>query len=206
MVKWRGLLFSALVIGMICISGCTRTPAAFVDDFSDPASGWGAASHETYVRGYQQGEYLIQIDVPHWFVWATAGYAYDDVQIDAAVRSAGQRDNHFGLICRYDDQNFYYFAISTDGYYGIFRHESDGTMQMLTGDDMLYSPLIQVESNGGHIRAVCEDNLLTLYVNGQLLVEIEDKVLTKGDIGMAAGTVKNGGSSIWFDDFEVSKP
>ena len=65
-------LFSLLLcVGLL--SGCLAISQPFEDDFSDPASGWGAASHETYVRGYQQGRYLFQIDVPQWFVWATSG-------------------------------------------------------------------------------------------------------------------------------------
>ena len=34
----------------------------------------------------------------------------------------GPDDNDFGIICRYiDDNQFYYAIISSDGYYGIVR-------------------------------------------------------------------------------------
>ncbi|MDF1512935.1 MAG: hypothetical protein P1S60_03900 [Anaerolineae bacterium] len=206
MVNRRGKLIIALALMLLWLTACSANLPSFTDDFSDPASGWGAASHETYVRGYQQGEYLIQIDVPQWFVWATAGYNYTDVQIDAAVRTAGQLDNHYGLICRYDEQNFYYFAVSADGYYGIFRHEADGTMHVLTGKDMLFSPLINREGNGNALRIICQGSTLSLYFNDTILAEVEDDALAKGDIGMAAGSVTASSTSIWFDDFEVNKP
>ncbi len=177
-----------------------------MDDFSDPASGWGAASHETYVRGYQQGEYLIQIDVPDWFVWTTAGRSIGDVEMNVAARSAGHADNHYGALCRYTEQAFYYFAVSTDGYYAIYKHESGGQLVPLTGRNMLYSDLVRQEGGDNQIRAICQGTRLALYLGGQLLAEVEDDDLTKGDVGLAAGTLTNGGTSIWFDDFEVKKP
>ena len=64
------------ILGVVLLAGCVGTASDFTDDFSDPSSGWGASSHETYVRGYQQGRYLMQIDVPQWLVWATAGRTY----------------------------------------------------------------------------------------------------------------------------------
>lgn len=206
MKKWSRLLRTALILFLSLLSGCAPSSSELLDDFSDPASGWGAASHETYVRGYQQGEYLIQIDVPDWFVWTTAGRSYEDVEIEVAVRSAGQTDNHYGAICRYDEQAFYYFAISTDGYYAIYKHESDGELVPLTGNNMLYSALIRQEGGDNQIRASCQGTRLALYLNGQLLVEVENDDFMKGDIGLAAGTLKNGGTSIWFDDFGVQKP
>lgn len=192
------------LIGLL--SGCLGISQPFEDDFSDPASGWGAASHETYVRGYQQGRYLFQIDVPQWFVWATSGRTYQNVELEAVSRAAGQSDNHYGLICRYDDQQFYYFAISADGYYAIFRSDEDGELLPLTGIAMSRSSAIHTDGSDNRLLAVCEDAMLTLYVNGELVAQVEDETLSKGDVGLAAGTVGGGGTSVWFDDLEVLKP
>ena len=195
----------AFICVLLMLSGCTPKSANSVDDFSDPASGWGAASHETYVRGYQQGEYLIQIDVPDWYVWTTAGKSFEDVDIEVITRSSGTTDNHYGVLCRYDEEEFYYFAISSDGYYGIYLHEADGQLLPLTGTDMLYSSAIRQQNIDNQIRATCEGTRLSLSINGQLVAEVENDMLSKGDIGMAAGTIRTGGTSIWFDDFEVTK-
>ncbi len=188
------------------LSGCLRLSPAFEDDFSDPASGWGAASHETYVRGYQQGRYLFQIDVPEWFVWSTSGHAYDDVEVIAVTTAAGPADDHFGLLCRYADEAFYYFAISSDGYYAIFRKEPDVALLPLTGRAMVRSTAIRTDGTENRLMASCQGSTLSLYANGQLLAQVEDDTLENGDVGMAAGTVSKGGTSIWFDDFEAVKP
>jgi hypothetical protein len=159
------------------------------------------------VRGYESGKYLFRFDVPEWFAWTTAGYTYQDVMVEAAVRSDGSLDNHYGLICRAGNQGFYYFAISADGYYAIFRRSDDDTLTPLTGRAMLKSPLIKDNGAMNQLMAVCEDTTLALYVNGSLVDKVEDDTFSRGDVGMAAGTGRRGETTlIWFDNFEVTKP
>lgn len=198
-----GLLF---ILCVVVLAGCAKISAPFKDDFSDPASGWGASSHETYVRGYQQGRYLMQIDVPQWFVWTTAGRTYQDVEVEVKLRSEQVADNHYGVFCRYTEGQFYYFAISTDGYYAIFFRNEDGELLPLTGQAMLRSSLIRTDGSENRLVAVCEGTQLTFYVNGEEVAQVEDETLDRGDVGMAAGTVRQGGTIIWFDDLEVDKP
>ncbi|MGC9468638.1 MAG: hypothetical protein ACP5HS_08605 [Anaerolineae bacterium] len=195
-----------LFILMGLISGCMQTSQSFEDDFSDPASGWAASSHETYVRGYQQGKYLFQIDVPEWFVWATSGRNFKDVELEVVARAAGSSDNHYGLLCRYNEGRFYYFAISSDGYYAIFRMDEEDDLRPLTGRAMLRSDAIRVDGTDNRLMASCQGTTLTLYVNGQRVAQVEDEVLEQGDVGMGAGSASQGGTSVWFDDFEALNP
>ena len=200
----RGLL---LCLGLLLLAACTSSAGPFVDDFSDPASGWGAASTESYVRGYDSGKYLIRIDVPHWFVWTIQDRTYKDVAVEVLARSEGATDNHFGVICRYSDAGFYYFAISADGYYAIFRRLGDQPLEPLTGPAMLRSPVINREGVTNRLLGVCEGSVLTFYVNGELIARAEDTQLTAGKVGIAAGTVEYGQTTlVWFDDFKASKP
>jgi hypothetical protein len=200
------LLLATLLLVILILAGCARTAAPFTDDFSDPASGWGAASHETYVRGYQQGRYLIQIDASQWLVWAASGRTYQDVDVDVNIHSEGVADNHYGVFCRYTEGEFYYFAISTDGYFAIFRHSAEGVLQPLTGTAMSRSSLIRLDGSENRIRAVCKGKQLSLYINGEQAAQVEDATLERGDIGMAAGTLRQGGTIVWFDDLKVDKP
>lgn len=202
----RYVRLSCMVVLLSLISGCLPMSQPFEDDFSDPASGWGAASHETYVRGYQQGRYLFQIDVPRWFVWATGGRKYEDVELEAVARAAGQPDNHYGLICRYDEDRFYYFAVSADGYYAIFYMNEEGDLMPLTGAAMLRSSAIHTDGSDNRIVAACDATTLTLTINGEVMAEVKDDRLVSGDVGMGAGTVSIGNTSVWFDDLEVRRP
>ncbi len=198
-----GLIFLIL---MFMLAGCRSLSSPFTDDFSDPSSGWTGASYETYERGYVQGQYLIRIDVPQWFVWTTPGEYFEDVSIEVTARSEGSTDNHYGVLCRYDQGNFYYFAISADGYYGIFRGAEGQPLAPLTGSAMRRSPLIYTDGATNRLLVTCEGPLLTFYVNGEQLAQVTDEALTRGDMGLATGTVSRGGTAVWFDDLVVDKP
>jgi len=195
-----------LLLMLSVLAGCARTSAPFTDDFSDPASGWGSATPETHMRSYQNGRYFIQVDVPQWFVWVASGRVYQDVEVDIKVRSEGVSDNHYGVFCRYTDGEFYYFAISGDGFYAIFHRDADGELQPLTGAAMLRSSLIRLDGSENRIRAVCKGTQLRLYINGEQVAQVQDDTLERGDVGMAAGTLRQGGTIVWFDDLRVDKP
>jgi hypothetical protein len=124
----------------------------------------------------------------------------------AVARAAGQTDNHYGLLCRYDEEQFYYFAISADGYYGIFRMDEEGVLRPLSGSAMLRSSVIHTDGTDNRLTVSCQEGELTLYVNGELVAQVEDDVLTQGDVGMATGSISPGGTSVWFDDFEAQTP
>jgi hypothetical protein len=203
---WQNTRLVLFVLGCLILSGCLSASGSFVDDFSDPGSGWGAASHETYVRGYQQGRYLIQIDVPRWFVWATAGRAYEQVEIETITQSSGENDNHYGVLCRSRKGQSYYFAISADGYYGIFLQQDEEMLVPLHGSAMLRSPAVRTDGSPNRLLATCEGSMLTLYVNGEQIAQVEDDTLKRGDVGLAAGTAQRGGTTVWFDDYTVSPP
>ncbi len=195
------------LLGLILFAGCTGPSEPITDDFSDPDSGWRSASAEAFTRGYDSGQYLIRIDVPDWFVWATSGLRYSDVSIEVTARSEGMTDNHYGVLCRQSDKGAYYFAISADGYYAIFLQNEDKTLTPLTGDAMLRSSLIHKGTEPNQLLAVCEGEEFTFYINGEQVTQITDDTLSHGDVGMAAGTAANATATlVWFDDMTISKP
>ncbi len=192
-----------------CGAGASReTP--FRDDFEDSRSGWGTDQSDEFNRGYGEGEYFIELYEPSWFAWSYSGAQVDDVSVEVgAYLSSGAQDGHFGVLCRYvDEDNFYYFAISADGYYGIFRRENGGELSAITGDGagMLHSSAIRTGGQTNNIQAVCQGNDLSLYVNGELLEAVSDDAHSQGDVGLGAGSGPGGGARILFDDFDVARP
>jgi hypothetical protein len=182
----------------------------FQDSFDDAHSGWGEDRRGEFDRGYDEdGTYFFEVDEPVWFAWAHPGKRFTDVrvQVDAQLVS-GAQDGHFGVICRYEDaDNFYYFAVSADGYYAIFRRE-DGDMDILTGDGsgMLSSPSIKTGEQISRVVAVCQGDELRFYVNGGLLATVTDGTHAKGDVGLGAGSGAEGRVRFHFDDFVVTEP
>jgi len=147
------------------------------------------------------------VDAANTDVWTNPGLNFDDVIVEVdATKVDGPDDNDFGVICRYQDvDNFYFFLISSDGYYGIGRVVNDE--QILIGKDQLYpDEAIHQGEEINHIRADCVGSSLTLHVNGVELAEVQDDSFVSGDVGLLAGTFDQPGTDILFDNFVVKKP
>ena len=111
-----------------------------------------------------------------------------------------------GLQCRYQDPDNYYFAvISSDGYYGIGK-VLNGTQTILPDNGMQTSQTIFAGQALNHIRFDCVGTKLTLYVNGDYVNSVDDSDLSKGDIGLLAGSFDQKGVQVSFDNLLVLSP
>lgn len=199
---WLALLLALL-------ASCSRSGdgVLFSDRFGNPQSGWGAESRETFDRGYQEGEYFIEVYEPNWLAWATPGKRFRDVAIEVTARRvSGEIGGNFGLLCRYRrPADFYYFAITDDGYYAILRVE-DGEPTVLTGPGFLPSPDIPAGASTYRIGAVCAGDRLRLLVDGREIAAVVDVTFRRGDVGLAVGAGPEGPLRVHFDNFRVTRP
>lgn len=180
----------------------------FSDNFSDPNSGWDTVTNSDYSSDYYQDSYRIAVYNDMYDSWANPdSNIFSDVRIEAeATKNGGPDDNDFGLICRYlNDEEFYYAVISSDGFYGIYK--ATGTSSTLLGHDELQpSSAIHQGLVTNKIRLDCVGDVLTLYVNGQQIDQQTDSEYSSGNVGLLAGTYEIPGTDILFDDFTVLAP
>ena len=209
----RPRLFLAVIVLLLLACGCSKDGdggSLFQDDFSNPRSGWGTDQQEEFRRGYAGEGYFFEVYAPNWFAWAYPGQGFDDVSVEVdAYLASGSVDSHFGLFCRHmDADNFYYFAISADGYYAIFRRVDGGDLEVLTGDGsgMLPSSTIRTSGQTNRVMAVCQGDELSLHVNGELLETVTDVIHTEGDVGLGVGSGPEGEVRVQFDNFVVTEP
>ena len=212
--SWRRLSDCLTVLVLLVLGcGCTERGdrgSFFQDDFDNPRSGWGADSREQFERGYEEGQYYIDLHEPSWFAWAYPGEQFDNVSVEVDVHLVSDSpDGHWGVLCRHVDlDNFYYFAISADGYYAIFERVDGGDLQVLTagGSGMVPSGAIRTGGQTNRVLAVCEGSELSLYVNGELLETVTDDTHVRGDVGIGAGSGLGGHVTVRFDNVRVTRP
>ncbi len=186
----------------------TSQKLIFFDDFSDPNSGWDRADVADYYADYFNDSYRIVVYSDMSDSWANpAGKEFTDVSVEVdATKNAGPDDNDFGVICRYQGvDQFYYAVISSDGYYGITKVTSDSST-LLGAAEMQYSDYIYQGDATNQIRFDCTGDVLTLYANGQQLDQQIDSDYTSGNVGLIAGTYDTPGTDILFDNFSVFQP
>jgi hypothetical protein len=180
----------------------------FSDDFSNTSSGWDRVSETDYLTDYFENAYRITVNTDMTDIWANpANLSFADMSVEVeATKNGGPDDNDFGVICRYQDvEHFYYGIITSDGYFGIIKTTTDGSTT-IGRDSLGYSDLIQQGFSTNNIRFDCIGDTLTLFVGGEQLDQQTDSDYTYGNVGLTAGTYATAGADILFDNFKVYQP
>lgn len=212
------LAFFVIALTVLACGGGTTTGGTnqptnviFQDDFSNTSSGWDTIRvTDQGITDYENGVYRIQVLTTDTTVWANPNQpSQGDVKVEVdATKVGGPDDNLFGVICRYEDaQNYYFFVISSDGYYGIGKVKDNNQVLINMPDDLMQpTGTITQGAASNHIRADCVGSQLTLYVNGQQVDSKTDTDIAAGDVGLIAGTSAEAGVDINFDNFLALKP
>lgn len=212
----RTSLFAVILLSIL--SACALTPPTaapqsvpagsvlFQDDFSRNTSGWDRMLADEGVMDYDAGGFRILVNSLQTNFWTTPHQNLTDVRIEVDNgKLAGPDENRIGLVCRFNGSDYYFFIISSDGFYGMGIF-SGGKATLLGQAEMQSSENINKGLAINHLRADCVGNTLTFYVNGFQLAQAQDATLPSGDVGMLAGTFGTSGVDIVFDNFVVLQP
>lgn len=178
----------------------------FQDDFSSPVSGFDRFMAGEGIMDYDAGGYRILVNALQTNFWATPRKNFADVRVEVDTGKLGGPDeNRVGLLCRFTDNNYYFFLITSDGYYGVGVYFS-GQAVLLGQNEMKADVNIKRGLAVNHLRADCAGKQLTFYVNGFQVAAVQDSTLTSGDVGLLAGSFTQPGVDVIFDNFVVLKP
>ena len=134
----------------------------------------------------------------------------EDASVEVDASNTGNTGNapdssHQGVVCRrLDPDNFYALGVNPNTGPKIVKIE-DGQASVLVEDGP--SNTINKGTATNRIRGDCAGSMLTLYVNGQKLLETSDTGLSSGQVGLYAHSGgEPPGNDVLFDNFLVSKP
>lgn len=158
------------------------------------------------VMDYDGGGYRILVNALQTNFWSTPNKNFTDVRLEVDTgKLAGPDENRIGLLCRFNGKDYYFFIITSDGFYGIGLFK-DGQAVLLGQSELLSSANINKGLAINHLRADCVGQTLTFYVNGFQIAQAQDATLPSGDVGMLAGTFATPGVDIIFDNFVALQP
>jgi len=187
----------------------TKISAAILeDDFSDTTA-WYAASEDKFGFEYTEGGYRIYNEILNAAIWSVRELTYSDIRIEVeATRKSGPEDGYYGVVCRFHDEGFNYYAlvIGDNGFFGILKMAGGKIEFLETGIDE--NEVIQRgEGATNRISGICAGQKLTLSVNGEQLLEVLDDSFATGDIGMVVGNrLTADGTNVVFDNFALLLP
>lgn len=194
-------------------SNCTTNGFLFADNFDEGnVCGWVEYDDRSERVTVENGTLQMTVNTTGFMAWTNPRNNFTDVEINAQTRQlSGPDNNAFGTICRYlDEDNFYLFLISGDGYYAIGKFQTGSSqIQYLTGESpnhFIASDHINQGTATNQLRVRCIGNQLSLFVNGFLLEQVTDTSFESGDIGLAATVWEPGALSVEFDNVQVTLP
>jgi hypothetical protein len=181
------------------------TEVIFRDDFSTLV-GWFEDETDDFRMGYQDGGYRILNGFQASYVNSIRSFDLSDVYVETEARQvAGPQDGYFGVVCRWQDvHNFYGLAMGQDGFLTIVRVQDRQVSFLATG--VAESGLLNSAGQNNRIGGSCVGSNLTLYVNGEQVLQAQDAAFGDGFIGMMVGTRSAGGVEAHFDNFLVARP
>jgi len=173
------------------------------DYFTDPGSGWPVNTSGTHPCWYANDHYHIQVDTTDTQSVSLSGFVTSDVAVLTRALIPDQTSSplaYYGIVCRYQDQNnYYFFEISYDGHYRIGKFWN-GVFSLIGMSAAKTSTAINV-GDYNEIAALCVDNELSLTVNSTVIETVYDNTFTSGDTGLCASASNVPGIIAAFDYF-----
>lgn len=177
----------------------------YQEEFEKNTTGWDRVVNEHGIMDYDGGGYRMLVQQAGFNLWSTAEKDFRDVRIEADVlRLNGPVENREGLMCRYQNGDYYFFIISNDGYYAIGKFIGGQTL-LLGQTAMQPSEFIQKEAVN-HLRADCIGDTLAFYINYNQVASAQDTDFANGDVGLLTGAFSEAGVDVLFDHFMVIQP
>ncbi|WP_420642755.1 hypothetical protein [Candidatus Leptofilum sp.] len=190
---------------------CNESGALLRDDFGGEQNcGWREYNQGGAVVEIADGTLNISTSQTGQIWWTNVGRDFSDVIVTVQARqTSGPNNNAYGVLCRYQDENnFYIFLISGDGYYAIGKYQAgEAQITYLTpNQEYVFSDLINQGVATNLLRVSCVGNELSLSVNGLPLATVTDNTFIGGDVGLGVSTLEPGTAVVQFDDLLVLAP
>ena len=183
----------------------------YQDDFKNSKSGWpDELLFQDYFVGYHEPDfYHVEVHAPNDSAIVTApGQTFDNfsaetrVQISAA-NTAPNGDFRYGLALRRAGNRYYAFAISPRTKTWYVLKSSSGKLQVLGQGTQDSIRGLQAQDT---LRVNAQGPLLTFFVNGQPVSQINDPDYASGGVGFYVETFDSPKAHIHYDSLIISQP
>jgi hypothetical protein len=177
----------------------------YQEEFEDNTTGWDRIANDTGIMDYDGGGYRFLVQQADYNLWSTPERNFGDVRVEADVfRLDGPDENRAGLMCRYQNGDYYFFLISNDGFYAVGKYI--GGQTLLLGQTAMQASEFIERQAVNHLRADCIGDTLTFYINYNQVASVKDGDFPNGDVGLLAGAFSEPGVDVLFDHFMVLQP
>jgi hypothetical protein len=175
------------------------------DDFSSQ-TGWATQNEADFGFDYLDDGYTIYVKLLNAAIWSIRGpESLSDVRVETdARRYSGAVDGYYGVVCRHSDgDNYYALMISDDLSYGI-ANMVDGKFEFIT--ELKDERNIIKPNDINRIAGECIGSRISLYVNGEELLSLNDTTHQTGSAGLVAKTRFTPDFQAFYEYFSLAIP
>lgn len=183
------------------VAACRSAAGArYVTDFTDGAPGWFLPAEARFAARVEDGHLVLSLNPPRMVAWALSPFAFRDGQVEVeGTLLEGPSSADYGLILQARPGRFYRFAVSADGYYGVFAYDR-GNWRTLV--DWTTHAAIRTGRTTNHLRVRCAGAEMIFWVNGVEVARVpRGSDPGEGQVGVSVGTMVRGGARVAFDRF-----
>ncbi len=158
------------------------------ETFRADTGAWAVDTGRNPARFIADGALVIEVEDADQLLWVTHDQSYGDfyLEVDTA-HLAGGLDNVIGVVFRLqDEQNFYLFAISSDGTFTLGKYVRDRWQPLV---DWKSARAIEAgEGSENRIGLLAVGDQVVLLVNNEELARAQDNEFARGQIALLAGS------------------
>jgi LysM repeat protein len=178
----------------------------FRDEFHPPRT-WFVTDEDNFTIDYINGTYRIINDFTNAYVSSIRTFDHEDVHVETHARyRSGPQTTYFGPVCRWQDVNNYYaFTINAQGSFGIVRIVDGEVTFLARGTQDQNDNRVNVGQLTNRIGGSCVGDVLTLFVNGHALLQVQDDTFGDGNVGVMSLTQTSPGTEVHFDIFTIRR-
>ena len=179
------------------------------DDFRRDQNYWGDEPSDGVTYEYRQRAFHISISDPNLLAWSYlldddgASMMVNDFYAEADVIFAGRAPlSAAGMLVRVlDGDNFYYAAISENGYFVLQKKAGGIWTDLITWSTD--APLDQTDGAVNRFGVLANGSTLALTVNGDVVGEVTDDSFAEGSLALMGQTFGEPDLDAAFDNFDL---
>lgn len=148
-------------------------------------------------------------DVGIYAYYLYEGQEYDNVRIDIRAENRGKNNNNVSLICRASTEGWYEFSTEGGGLWYLYAVTvNDSNEAVYNRIDKGGASSLKQGKETNEYGMICEDNEITLIVNGKDLKKIEERNYSFGEgfVGFNISSLNVTPIIVNVDWFKVSEP
>lgn len=161
------------------------------ENFADNSNTWDIGSNENSESVIDDGKLIVKSQIPsegysHTFFTPPVSAENIDISVDIEFSEGAPENGVAGVACQYkDDDNYIWVAINRVGGYTIQKQVNKEWTTLVPWST---SSLTHQEVAANHLRVVCNDGHITLFVNDGFAADTMDTSLSGGSFRLDAAS------------------